>query len=164
MLNFFGLSSRRTVRCMHCSSPFVVPGSATTLTCPVCYKRVRVDDVILSGRENHHRLETCGVIVVKRGAKVTADTLASGTGILVEGEVRTRTSQAPSIVIGPEAAWHGDLHTHQLTIEPGGVILGGKFNVKPAASSDDAKATRATAEAALEGKILAKARAALRGA
>lgn len=131
MVSFFGTAARRTVRCLYCASPFVVPGTATTLTCPVCYKRVRVDDVVLSGRQNHHKVETCGVIVVKRGAKVTADTLSSGTGILVEGEVRTRVSYAPSIVIGPEAAWHGDLQTDQLTIEPGGTILGGKFNVKP---------------------------------
>ncbi len=137
MISLFGPTARRTVRCLHCASPFVVPGTATTLTCPVCYQRVRVDDVILSGREIHHKVETCGVIVVKRGAKVSADTLSSGTGILVEGEVRTRVSKSPSIVIGPEAAWHGDLTTNQLTIEPGGTVLGGKFNIKANAATSE---------------------------
>ena len=131
MVPFFSPSARRTVRCLHCARAFVVPDSATTLTCPLCYKRVRVDDVILSGRQGHHKVETCGVIVIKPGARVTADTLSSGTGIMVEGEVRTRVSSAPSVVIGPEAVWLGDLRTDQLTIEPGGTVLGGRFDVKP---------------------------------
>jgi hypothetical protein len=142
MVSIFQTATRRTVRCLHCATPFVVPGAATTLTCPVCYKRVRVDDVIITGRQSHHRLETCGVVVVKKFASVHADLLASGTGIVVEGEVHTRAAKAPSIVMGPEAVWNGDLEAHTLTIDPASTIKGGKFSVKPPREQPNASAPK----------------------
>lgn len=130
MLSLFGHSARRTVRCLHCASPFVVPSSASTLTCPVCYQRVRVDDVVITGRQNHHRIETCGVVVVKKFAHVHADILASGTGILVEGEVQARSARTPSLVLGPQAVWSGDVEAQSLSIDPASTIKGGRFQIR----------------------------------
>ncbi len=130
MLSLFGHSARRTVRCLHCASPFVVPSSASTLTCPICYERVRVDDVVITGRENHHKIETCGVVVVRKFAHVHADVLSSGTGILVEGEVQARVARTPSLVLGPAAVWTGDVEAQSLSIDPTSTIKGGKFQIK----------------------------------
>jgi cytoskeletal protein CcmA (bactofilin family) len=96
----------------------------------VCYQRVRVDDVVITGRQNHHRIETCGVVVVKKFAHVHADILASGTGILVEGEVQARSARTPSLVLGPQAVWSGDVEAQSLSIDPASTIKGGRFQIR----------------------------------
>jgi hypothetical protein len=125
------LYADRSVRCVHCAGGFVVPGAAQILTCPLCYKRVRVDDVIVTGSQIHGRVETCGSVVVRRGGRFQVEVLKAGMGLLVEGEVRTGAAVAPMVVMGPEAVWRGDLQTAKLDLHPQARIVAGKFRVRP---------------------------------
>ncbi len=127
----FSLHANRTVRCVHCAGSFVVPGAAQVLTCPLCYKRVRVDDVVVTGSQIHGRVETCGSVVVRRGGKFNVEVLKAGMGLLVEGEVRTGQAAAPMVVMGPDAVWCGDLQTAKLDLHPQARIVGGKFKIRP---------------------------------
>lgn len=127
----FSLTASRTVRCVHCADTFVVPGAAQILTCPLCYKRVRVDDVVVTGSQIHGRVETCGSVVVRRGGKFNVEVLKAGMGLLVEGEVRTGEAVAPMVVMGPEAVWRGDLQTAKLDLHPEAKIVSGRFRVRP---------------------------------
>lgn len=127
----FNLYADRTVRCVHCAGPFVVPGAAQVLTCPNCYKRVRVDDVVVTGSQIHGRVETCGSVVIRRGGRFQVEVLKAGMGLLVEGEVRTAHAAAPMVVMGPAAVWHGDLQTAKLDLHPLARITGGRFRVRP---------------------------------
>lgn len=127
----FSLHANRTVRCVHCAGSFVVPGSAMVLTCPHCYKRVRVDDVVVTGSQIHGRVETCGSVVVRRGGKFNVEVLKAGMGLLVEGELRTGSAVAPMVVMGPEALWRGDLQTAKLDLHPQARILSGRFRIRP---------------------------------
>lgn len=127
----FPLRLRRQVRCVHCAQVFVVPGSAMVLTCPNCYKRVRVDDVVISGCQMHGRVETCGSVVVRPGGRFSVEVLKAGMGLLVEGEVRAGQAAAPLVVMGPRAVWRGDLQTAKLDLHPQAQIVTGRFKVRP---------------------------------
>ncbi|HYD01734.1 MAG TPA: polymer-forming cytoskeletal protein [Phycisphaerales bacterium] len=127
----FSLTADRTVRCVHCAGPFVVPGAAQVLTCPLCYKRVRVDDVIVTGSQIQGRVETCGSVVVRRGGRFQVEVLKAGMGLLVEGEVRTGQAAAPMVIMGPDAVWRGDLQTAKLDLHPQARIVAGRFRVRP---------------------------------
>lgn len=127
----FSLNADRTVRCVHCAGPFVVPGAAQVLTCPLCYKRVRVDDVVVTGSQIHGRVETCGSVVIRRGGRFHVEVLKAGMGLLVEGEVRTGHAVAPMVVMGPEAVWRGDLQTAKLDLHPQSRIVAGRFRIRP---------------------------------
>lgn len=121
---------QRTVRCIHCASPFVVPGQAEVLTCPRCSKRVRVDDIEITSSATDGRVETCGSIIIRRGGMYRTETLKAGMGMLVEGEVHTVAAAAPIVVIADGAVWRGDLQTAKLDLHPTAEIKGGKFRVR----------------------------------
>jgi hypothetical protein len=121
---------QRTVGCLHCAAPFVVPGQAEVLTCPRCSRRVRVDDILVTGRQRDGRVETCGSIVVRRGGCYRIDGLKAGMGVLVEGEVLAGAAAAPIVVIADGAVWTGDLQTAKLELHPNATIKGGRFSVR----------------------------------
>lgn len=121
---------RRTVRCVHCARPFTVAGTAEILTCPACYKRVRVDDVVVASSQIHGRIETCGAIIVRKTGRLTCEVMRAGMGILVEGRVQTSDAAAPIVVMSAGAIWSGSLQAARLDVQPGARVLGGRFRIR----------------------------------
>jgi hypothetical protein len=122
---------QRAVQCVHCLRRFPVPPKAMILTCPACFRRVRVEDVIVSAAQHTPRLETCGRIVIRPRARVVAETVVAGMGLEVHGELTARWVTAERVRIGPQGRWTGDCTAASIVVDPGGTILGGRFTVRP---------------------------------
>lgn len=121
----------RDIRCLHCDHAFGVARAAMVLTCPVCYKRIRVEDVVVNTARAMGRVETCGRVVVRRGGKVTASVVLASEAVEVLGEMQAGTVVAPVVYIGPKATWRGDLTAARIVVEPGAKVLGGRFRIVP---------------------------------
>ncbi len=122
---------QRRVQCVHCTRLFPVPLKAMILTCPACFRRVRVEDVIISGQQHTPRLETCGRIVIRPRARVVTEVLAAGMGVEVHGELTAGCVIAGRVRIGPQGRWTGDCTAASVVVDPGATILGGRFTVRP---------------------------------
>ena len=121
----------RTVCCLHCGAGFTVAAQAMVLTCPSCYKRVTVQDIVINTAQNMARVETCGRVVVRRGGKITAGVVLATVGVEVLGELYAGAVCAPVVHIGPRAVWRGDLSAARVIIEPGARVLSGRFRIQP---------------------------------
>ncbi|MBA4029210.1 MAG: hypothetical protein C0475_08795 [Planctomyces sp.] len=102
------------------------------LTCPRCYQRVRVEDVVVDQELYTPRIETCGRVVIRRRGRVVADTVRAAMGVEVLGKMEARSVAAPNVYIGPGAAWTGDCSAHRIVVETGANIFGGRFRIEPA--------------------------------
>lgn len=123
--------SQRTVQCIHCCRRFDVPRKAMILTCPACYKRVRVEDVVVSGEHHAPALETCGVIVVKADSLLVSPMVRAGMGLRVDGCLQGQRVEAGRVHLGSGARWAGDCRAGAMAIDPGATILSGSFHVGP---------------------------------
>lgn len=120
----------RVVRCLHCAAAFRVPDAASVLTCPTCYQRVRVDDVVVDGEMVLPRLETCGRIIVRRRGRLhTRLGVRASLGVEVLGELQAETISSCRVYIGPQATFRGDCRAGGITVETGATILGGRFQI-----------------------------------
>lgn len=127
-------ASTRTVLCLNCASWFRVPSAAMVLTCPCCYQRVRVEDIIIDSVQYHTKIETCGVLRITRKGALTCNAIKAAAGLIVEGEVSVQQAAAYRVVIGVKASWSGDCQAAAITVEPGASIRGGRFSIVPVAS------------------------------
>lgn len=121
----------RAVVCYHCHRGFDAAARAITLTCPSCYKPLRLDDVVIKGVHHAARLETCGFVVVERKGWLMATSVYAGSGLDVLGSLETKAAVAPRVLITATARWRGNLRCRQLRIDPGAAVDGGYFEVGP---------------------------------
>lgn len=124
-----------TVLCLSCAQWFRIPNQASILTCPRCYKRVRVESLVVDRPQMHARLETCGVITVKKRGILSADLVRAGAGIVVEpgGRVQVARLESYRVILHDKAVWQGDCEAASLHMEPGAVVLSGRFTIRPSA-------------------------------
>ena len=75
---------QRTVRCFHCGYEFKISGTASTLYCGKCRKKIDMGDYTVSGtwREN---IETGGTVRVAEGGMLQGVTVRAGNVILEGG-------------------------------------------------------------------------------
>lgn len=130
-----GAPPSTTVLCLSCAQWFRIPNQASILTCPRCYKRVRVESLVVDRPQMHARLETCGVITVKKRGILAADLVRAGAGIVVEpgGRVQVTRVESYRVILHDKAVWLGDCEAASLHMEPGAVVLGGRFTIRPCA-------------------------------
>lgn len=121
----------RAVVCYHCRRGFAAALRAMMLTCPHCYKPVKVNDIVV--RRAHHapRVETCGRIFVDRRGWVSAGVVHAGEGIEVQGTLDARRVVAGPVHLGPRASWRGDLRAPSVHLEPGARVAAGFFEIGP---------------------------------
>lgn len=120
----------RPVTCYSCAATFDVPARALVLTCPHCYQRVKVDDVVVYDSFIGPQLRTCGSILVARKGVVQAGVIQSSKAIEVLGRLHGQVRCAGPVFIGPKAVWEGDVTATHIIVEPGATILGGLFRVQ----------------------------------
>src|SRR5436853_632396 len=101
-------ASPRTVTCYHCGRAFDVGGQALTTSCPGCFKRVVVDDIIVKTIESVRRVQTCGRLVVQKTGRVFAQSVEAQAGVQVEGILEANVVSGGLVRIGPKAVWKGD--------------------------------------------------------
>ncbi len=74
-------ASARTVQCYHCRKAFGVGARAMTITCPKCFKRVQIQDIVVESAHGVTKLQTCGKVIVEKKGRVIADLGEAHDGI-----------------------------------------------------------------------------------
>lgn len=129
----------RAVQCIHCRAVMHVPQKAETATCPTCYKRQTVHDVVVESDRTGGRVETTGILFIKRKGRVWAPGVRAGDAVEVLGELKADVVTHGHVVIGETARWRGDCKAKILIVEDGARIDGGYFCIDPRGELQDPK-------------------------
>lgn len=143
----------RTVQCYLCHRHFDVPARAMSLSCPWCYRRVTLDDVVIKDSVFAKSLRTCGRIVVLKRGILTASMIEGRTGVEVFGKVEGPIRCGTRLLIASTGSVRGDVQAPSLFIEPGGRLDSPRTFIAPGAESlgaDDA-AIHAAGQASASG-------------
>lgn len=119
----------RSVQCYHCLERFDVPSKAMSISCPWCYKRVTLDDLVVKDTCWTSRLQTCGRLIVQRKGSLVASLIEAREGIEVLGHVEGKLVSGGPVLIGPKARVKGDMSAPSIWVEPGAIIEGGYFQI-----------------------------------
>jgi len=123
--------STRGVLCIHCRVTMHVAQKAESMTCPHCYKRQTVRDVVVDTDRTGGRVETTGILFIKRKGRVWAPGVRAGDAVEVLGELKADVVSHGHVVIGETARWRGDCKANILIVEDGARIDGGYFCIDP---------------------------------
>jgi hypothetical protein len=121
--------SVRTVQCYFCHRHFDVPAKAMSLSCPWCYRRVRLDDIVVKGECFAKALQTCGRIVVQPKGHVVASLIEGRMGVEVFGSVDGPTRSGIRMFIASGGRVRGNISAPGIYIEPGGTVAGGLMRI-----------------------------------
>jgi hypothetical protein len=119
----------RSVQCYHCGHRFEVGPRAMTISCPSCYKPLKVDDVVVKTMEAVRRIQTCGRVVVQKTGRVYAQLVEAQEGVEVQGVMEAKVVSGGPVLIGKKATWKGDCRAPTLAVELGGTIVSGFFEI-----------------------------------
>lgn len=132
------LQSMRAVRCYHCGRGFEAAAKAMLLTCPHCYKPVRMNDVVVKGAHHTKSVETCGRILVERKGWLMASHVHAVGGIEVHGTLDARTVVSGPVYLHSKSRFRGDLTAPTIYLETGASVDGGYFVIGPPIPEDAA--------------------------
>lgn len=119
----------RTVQCYHCQRDFDVPPRAMSISCPWCYRRVTLDDLVVKNTCWTSRVQTCGSLVVHRKGMLVSTRIEARAGMHILGGVEGSLLSGGPVFIGKFAHIKGDLTAPAIDIENGAVINGGRFTI-----------------------------------
>lgn len=119
----------RSVECYHCLKTFDVPRRAVSLSCPHCYKRVTLDDLVVKDVCWSTKLQTCGRLIVHRKGSLVASVIEAREGVEILGHVEGTILSGGPVLIGPRARVKGDVTAPSIWVEPGATIEGGYFKI-----------------------------------
>jgi cytoskeletal protein CcmA (bactofilin family) len=143
----------RTVQCYHCRRHFDVPGRAMSISCPWCYRRVTLDDLIVKDTCWTSKLQTCGKVHVQRKGVLVASLLEAREGVEILGTVEATIVSGGPVFIGPKARVKGDVTAPSLWVEKGAVIDGGHFKVAQPLDAPPAESPEPPRRAGVTGTI-----------
>jgi len=112
-----------TIACLHCGKMQEVPRKAQTVTCRHCYKRLELQDQVISKYEARRAIETIGIVTIEKKGQVIADRINCG-GLIVRGKVKADVNSRGPILVGPEADLIGDVTAPTMAIGAGAVLKG----------------------------------------
>lgn len=131
----------RSVRCYLCDHGFEVPGQAVTTSCPACFKRLVVEDIVVRHAQGNTVLGTCGRLVVAPKAQIVARRIRAIEGAQIDGTIESAVETDGTVHLGARARFKGDCRARALVVEPGAVILSGFFSIGPDAPPLPARTT-----------------------
>lgn len=117
----------KTVQCLHCRQTIRVAERATTISCPLCARGIRVDDVVIERPITSGPVRTCGLLVVGKRGHLAAPMIEARLGVHVLGRLEGHVLSGGPVILGPKAIWQGDCTAARVVIHPGATILGGRF-------------------------------------
>jgi len=100
-----------------------------SVPCPACHKPLIVEDVIVKSYKPVKTLQTCGMLIIRKGGRVTATDVEAQQGVDCQGALSANVISGGPVNLGPKAEWRGDLRAPTVTIKSGARILGGRFNI-----------------------------------
>jgi hypothetical protein len=107
-----------------------------TVSCPKCYKKLLVEDVVVKTAQGVTNLQTCGKIIIEKKGRVTATLVEAHKGIEVYGILESKVVSGGPVVIGDKGRWKGDCRAPSVEIAPGAKITSGYFEIAPAHLSE----------------------------
>lgn len=119
----------RKVQCYHCRVQFEISLRAMTVSCPKCFKKLLVEDVVVNTAQGVTKLQTCGKILIEKKGRVRGDLVEAHGGIEVRGVLEAKAVSGGPVVIRDKAKWRGDCRAPSLTVELGAQIIGGLFEI-----------------------------------
>jgi cytoskeletal protein CcmA (bactofilin family) len=125
-----GERKAKDVMCYHCQAVFAIGGKALSATCPNCYKRVTLHDLVFRGEHLGQRVQTCGIVFVDYSGRVNAPVVEATEAVEVLGQLDARAvTSLGHVVIGASARWKGDCKAKVLVVQDGATIDGGFFQI-----------------------------------
>jgi uncharacterized CHY-type Zn-finger protein len=123
-------SPTRPIVCYHCGHRFDASEHAMSVSCPHCFKHLRLEDIVIRTLEAARTYYTCGRLVVLPKARAQAHEIRAVAGVTVEGALEANVVSYGPVWIGPNASWRGDCKAPVVKVEDGARIIGGTFVVK----------------------------------
>ncbi|TVQ76911.1 MAG: polymer-forming cytoskeletal protein [Phycisphaeraceae bacterium] len=130
----------RTVRCYHCSKEFEVGAKAITVSCPHCYQRVAIEDMVVRSSHSGGKVQTCGKITIAERARFTAMSVQASGGLEINGVLNASQISTDRIHLGPGGRMRGDCRARTFTMDAGARIEGGYFEIGVQPTDADAEA------------------------
>ncbi|MEZ6241591.1 MAG: polymer-forming cytoskeletal protein [Phycisphaerales bacterium] len=112
----------RPVRCYLCATEFDVAPKAMSASCPHCYRRIVVEDVIIRGPWWGGKIETCGAVEIHKRTRATATMLLAGGGVLIHGYLDGHVVSGGLVRLTERATVRGRVRAPRIEIHPGAVI------------------------------------------
>ncbi len=112
----------RTVRCYLCACEFDVAPKAMSASCPHCYRRIVVEDVVIRGPWWGGKIETCGAVEIHKRTRATATVLLAGAGVLIHGYLDGSVVSGGLVRLTERATVKGRVRAPRIEIHPGAVI------------------------------------------
>lgn len=116
-----------TIVCLHCDRPQEVARKAQSVTCKHCYKRLELQDLVISRYEARRAIETTGIVTIEKRGQVIADRVHCG-GLIVRGKLKGHVNSRGPVLVGPEADLIGDVTAPTMAIGAG-AVLDGEYQV-----------------------------------
>lgn len=124
------LGQTRKVTCYHCGAGFAVSAKAVSASCAACYKHVGLVDQIFTGEHRGTKVQTCGLVLVEKKARVIVPRIDAAESLTVLGRLEVGSARTlGKVLIARGAVWKGDCTAREVVIEPGALVQGGKFTV-----------------------------------
>lgn len=112
----------RPVRCYRCAEPFDVALKAISASCPHCYTRIDVSDVLIKSTHWGGRIETCGAVTIHRKARAQSTTITAGGPVHILGLFEGALTAGGLVFLGEHATIRGCLRAPAIHIQPGAII------------------------------------------
>ena len=119
----------RTVRCYHCSKEFEVGAKAITVSCPHCYQRVAIEDMVVRSSHSGGKVQTCGKITIAERARFTAMSVQASGGLEINGVLNASQISTDRIHLGPGGRIRGVCRARSLTMAQGAQIENSYFEI-----------------------------------
>jgi hypothetical protein len=123
--------AERMVRCCHCRGEVIVPGAARSASCPLCFKGLMLDDLLVRDSGYSGRLITCGRVRVERQARAVTRTVCASEAVEVLGTLEASVTSHGTVYVASGARMKGDCRADALVVDRGAVIDGGFFRIGP---------------------------------
>lgn len=114
----------RVAECYHCGGALRVPTMARTITCPMCYRGLQLDDLVVTAAAWGDRLQTCGRVIVEKKGQARTRQVIARTGVEVEGELIAQVTTGGTVHVGARATVKGDVEAAGLVVEHGARLEG----------------------------------------
>jgi hypothetical protein len=119
----------RTVRCIHCRAEVTFPFAARSASCPMCFKGLILDDLLVRDNGYSGRLTTCGKITVDKRARAISRCVEASAGVEIQGILEAKVMTHGPVHVCKGGRMKGDCEARSLVVELGAVIEGGFFRI-----------------------------------
>jgi cytoskeletal protein CcmA (bactofilin family) len=100
-----------------------------TGSCPKCYGMLMIDDVIIKNTQSYKTLQTCGRLIVQARGRIIADLVTASEGVELAGKFEAKEYRGGPVHIKQRAIWNCNCKAPAVTIEAGGTVAGGYFEI-----------------------------------